>query len=245
MNEIVKSERTIKLDDLFTQWRRKVEQHNFIEDGIVDEYIWITTKLKVLFLLKDANDEGGTKDWDLRGFLRQGAFDGTQGYTATWGLIARYAYGIQKGFCTWIATEFKNSGVDFSIHTQRQDYLKSIAVMNIKKSGGAGTNKWDELEDAVRSSRSFILDEIGIIAPDVIVAGGTGWLIPKIFTEPGSLEEVTLSTGVMCQKLGNENCYILHYYHPQARYPHNLMYMALMESLRELYGIIKSPNPTK
>lgn len=245
MNNEVKGERTIKLDNLFAQWRHGAGQHNFIEDGIVDESIWNSTKLKVLFLLKDANDEKSTKDWDLREFLRNGAHDGTQGYTATWGLIARYAYGIHNGFCKWASTEHKISGVDFSIHTQRQEYLKSIAVMNIKKSGGAGTNKRDELEAAVDLSAFFIRKEIGIIAPEVIVAGGTGWLIPEIFTEPDPLEEVTLATGVMCQKIRNENCHILHYYHPQARYPHNLMYIALMESLRELYGIQKSPNPTK
>lgn len=250
MNDNIKGEKTRKLDELFDNWKREIKKeeinrHQFISDGIVDESTWITSELKVLFLLKEPNDENSNKDWDLRELLRNGAHHRKKGYTPTWGLTARYVYGIQNGFCPWEATEQKRSGIDFRKHEQRKAYLKSIAVVNVKKSGGAGSSNWEELKKAVESSHSFIKEEIRIIAPDLIITGGTEKLISKIFTELHSRKKKSLSTGVKYWKPRNENYFIIEYYHPQARFPHHLMYTVLMESLKELFRDKITSNSTK
>jgi hypothetical protein len=52
-------------------------------------------------------------------------------------------------------------------------YLKRIAFMNLKKSAGGGSTKVGSIEKLVSSPdhRHFILQEIEIINPDIIILG--------------------------------------------------------------------------
>jgi len=229
--------KTNELDSLFAERWSRQGLHNFIFDGIVYEKEWQKAEPKVLFVLKDANDPPGKdrpcKDWDLREFLRNGAYDGTRGYTSTWGLLSRWVYGLRENYCSWEDTN--SSGKDFSNHHDRRSLLRTIAAINLKKSGGGGQTNQQGLKEATERDAKLIAEEIEIIEPDIIVGCGTGWLFSTLYPEEGQLANVRLSSGVVCQRNLQHDWVLLHYYHPQARYPHNLMYTMLMFALEEAW----------
>ena len=73
--------------ELFEQWKHS--RSGFVFDGVVSECDYIKSNIKLCFVLKEVNDEGGG-DWDLREFIQQGA------RPQTWDNITRWVKCIRN-----------------------------------------------------------------------------------------------------------------------------------------------------
>ena len=72
-------------NSLFEKW--KIEREGFIADGVVDEEAYLSSKPRVVYLLKEVN---GGQDWSLTDYISAG------GRAHTWNNIARWQYNWRK-----------------------------------------------------------------------------------------------------------------------------------------------------
>ena len=54
--------------------------------------------------------------------------------------------------------------------------LRQIAVINVKKTGGGSTSKWQELVEAYERNEAALWAEINALDPHVVVGGNVLWL---------------------------------------------------------------------
>ena len=197
--------KTESLDRLFEKWRMKYANEEFAEDGIVNEHLWKTAKTKILFLLKETNDYSK----DFRVLVNN----------KPWSVIGYWAYGLQNITSSTIAP-FSEARKDSNWKCS----CRSSALMNIKKSPGVSAADMDVIQKAAESDHEFILEEIDIIQPDIIVCCGT-LNVCRLFLPFDSFKS----------KGPDERCYYyqdaiwIDYCHPSARfYRHDMMYYTLM-----------------
>lgn len=74
-----------KQDALVEEW--EIEDSEFVKDGVVSEQDYLVANLKVLLILKEANDKGGG-GWDLTEHIRE------RPSWQTWNTATRWMIGI-------------------------------------------------------------------------------------------------------------------------------------------------------
>jgi hypothetical protein len=75
--------------------------------------------------------------------------------------IGEWAYGLLNGFPLF----------DSLTQEKKLESLRRIAFMNVKKMGGGGLAISEDIYKVVCEHRKYILDEIAIIDPDIILLG--------------------------------------------------------------------------
>ncbi|HET6250878.1 MAG TPA: hypothetical protein VFE47_24525 [Tepidisphaeraceae bacterium] len=163
-----------ELQQLFHTWRKfhescHLDAAKFVSDGFVgEEADYENSETKVLLLLKDPNDSGNILkecDFDLCQLWRfpervpEYSNRNVERTCGTW------ADCIQRTGCGEVA-DYKRSKDNF-----RQALLRS-AVINVKKTAGLQTVDSKLLRAHARRDQEFILREIGILDPNVVVCGG-------------------------------------------------------------------------
>ncbi len=103
---------------LFEEWKDK--RPNLVRDGLVCKDDYLSSSIKVLYILKEAN---GGNTWDLRKFLRNG------GHWRIWNNIVRWQFGFENDNSIQRFNEVNNVSNEV-----RKKYLRKIAVINLKKS---------------------------------------------------------------------------------------------------------------
>lgn len=206
-----------QLERLFAQWKKEVplfRTEHFYTDGIIDEKTFEQNPAgkKVLFIAKEPNagkwDQAGT-----RSFLDEWNREPPPSYPFAQRL-SEWAYGIIHDFPPYESIEEKLS------------YLKRIAFMNVKKSGGGAFTDNKEMYRVVKPQCVFILREVDIIQPDIIVAGISfaESLIEDIF---GKVEFI--SSGYNVQIGRYKNAKVINFYHPSGRNVPAAMYCLLQQ----------------
>ncbi len=105
-------------DALFADWLRV--RDDFVPDGVIDEVEYLQSRVRVLMVLKENN---GFYGGDIRSLLPDGE------RTPTWLNVTRWLKGIGALPAEVPWTELES--IDL---TERQRLLRSISVMNLKKS---------------------------------------------------------------------------------------------------------------
>jgi len=201
--------KTERLNALFDRWRQRYEERGgkFAPDGILDDVDWAHAPQKLLFLLKETNKYSG----DIRKHI-------VQEWRAPWPFVAMWAYGLKNVKASRIP--------EFAVANDPRNYkpaLESSAVMNLKKLTGVGSSIREELLEATKDDKDFINEELGIIQPDIIVCGGTFDIVNKIIQRDGL--EHPIGPDRKCF-LSGKTLWI-RFWHPSARYPHDMMYYGL------------------
>lgn len=206
--------KTKLLDAHFATWRKQTRNaiKTFHADGIIHEPTYAKAKVKVCYLMKEPNnppkDDFGAK-FDFREWWRDEPIKGT--FTKR---IAEWSYGILNGFPAYddILTADEGRAI--------QEVRKSIALVNVKKSGGVGSSDPEAFLHALGASAKqqailadLVREELRIIAPDVIIMGLT-WeplrdlLFPDVKWHP---------TGYAVEVGQWEGRTLIDFYHPSSR----------------------------
>lgn len=200
----------------------------FNKDGIVDHETWKQQEIKILFILKETNDlqETNAYQGDLRAFLRGGATG------VLWNNVARWSYGIQNSNEGQI-----DSWGELAEITQekRAQILRSIAVVNMKKSPGKASSDWKKIEEAVDKNKEQLKEQVALISPNVIICGGTKYYFQRLF-DIAPMDIHITDNGV--QYCVIDTTPVVFYYHPSARKPKKEMFDDLMYAYKQ----IKSDN---
>lgn len=176
--------RDAAINGLFEDWlefygSKGIDTKGFSRDGIVDEDAFEKATRRVLFILRETNDFWTSNEFrgDLRKFLR-----GTLRWQL-WHTLGRWAYGILNDFPDY--RECDN-------HRSIRRALGSIAVINLKKITGGSWSDLEEINETALRDKTFILQEVDIIDPHVVVACGTRGHVVWLF----ELEDVPRPDGL-------------------------------------------------
>ena len=156
-----------QLDTLFRKWNsafiKEGEAGVFVSDGIVNEPIYNgrdQAGRRILLVLADAN----AKNKAVKRYchdLRKMYNDQICGKR------------INQSIARWARLLLDNETDSFLGDPERtRGQMRRVATMNLKKSGGTHEAVNSEIEYHSRKYRSFILEQIRIIEPDILIACG-------------------------------------------------------------------------
>lgn len=208
-------QKTKQLNKLFAQWKKEVDlfkREAFYADGIINEASFNQNPpgKKILFIAKEPN-AGNYNDNQEKNFVK--AWGGSNPPTYNFAQrIAEWTYGIIHDF-----PEYENIN-------NKLTYLRKIAFMNVKKSGGGSFTDLKEMYTIVKPQCKFILKQIDIIEPDIIIAciSFAGNLIEDIFSK---VDFEKSGYNVAVGRYNNSR--IINFYHPSSRNVPAAMYSLL------------------
>ncbi|CAM3604465.1 hypothetical protein VA7868_03503 [Vibrio aerogenes CECT 7868] len=205
---------------LFDEWRGS--RKGFVSDGLVSEYDYLNSDIKICIVLKEVNDPDGG-GWDLRKFLADGA------RTQTWNNVVRWVTGIRS-------PEREIPWKEFDVVSQedRKYSLKSICAMNLKKSPGTHTADYASLNKVAYEDRSYIKKQYALYDPDITICGGTGELFKDVAGFNNSEWKRTIRGVWWFERAPMK--YVIAFCHPEARVDNSLIVYGLIDAIREIYS---------
>ena len=205
-----KMTKTEQLNELFDSWVQQFPKYKgkFIKDGIVDENVYELQKIKLLFITKEPNDPEQS-DWDFRKWWSK---EVKYSFSHR---ICEWAFGFQRGFPPIVEIPYDNE--------RRREIMKSIAFMNLKKSGGKANADYEEIKRVIVEERELLLKQIDIIKPNIIIGclGKTDYwryLFPTVEFKDSGFD-------IKVARVGEYK--IIDYYHPSYRVPRSMSYALL------------------
>lgn len=213
----------------FTDWRN-TDLHkgkHFIIDGIIDHESWKHANLKILFLAKEAYGE----ITDLCEFLRD------EGPVRSWNTVVDWTYAINKIFETVSIPDFR-PGQEFDLDENWNKWLRKVAVVNIKKSGGTAISDNENLMKYANEDACFLREQIDWINPDIIFCcytytpGFYNMIYPNSNTNK-------ISAWCFHHKLNGKTRLIIDFWHFANQYPNEMVYYALCAILIKYKTTVK------
>lgn len=215
-----------EINKLFEEWRSKPAQngidhaHNiFVRDGIVCPEEWFSQKVRPLFLLKEAY--GGERDWDL---ITDHILMTWKMGRGTWQRITEWT----KGLLNTDQNHIEPYSSDKSMNHYGNRYLRQIAVVNVKKSGGIRSSDMECINQYAKSDMAELRREIELIDPTVIVCGYTISSLNIIMGIQVKTYDRTNQNQYYHMTINGHDVIVLDYWHPSNRYPDIMNYYGLM-----------------
>ncbi|ATA20673.1 hypothetical protein EDC48_11937 [Gibbsiella quercinecans] len=208
--------------ELFNLW--SLNRKGFVFDGVVSETDYLESGLKLCFVLKEVNDiDGG--DWDLRKYIYGG------GRRQTWDNVTRWVKCIRSIDHEMRWKELANISLE-----DRQQTLRAICAMNLKKSPGSHTTERASFVPVVVEDKLFIQKQYAFYNPDITICCGTGWDFRSAldFTD---CEVFKTSRGIQWF-LNSDNRPVIIYSHPAARIHSPLLIYGLFDAVREIQSLM-------
>lgn len=210
--------------ELFALW--SVNRKGFVFDGVVSETDYLASALKLCFVLKEVNDiDGG--DWDLRQFVHGG------GRWQTWDNVTRWVKCLRN-----LDHELRWEDLAKISLEDRQQTLRSICAMNLKKSPGGHTTERASFAPVVVEDKLFIQKQYALYNPDITICCGTVWDFRGAL-DFNDCEIFQTSRGIQWF-LNKDNRPVIIYSHPAARVNSSLLVYGLFDAVREILAFLRS-----
>lgn len=130
-------------ETLWNEMKKELQKEGvkgFYEDGIVNFKCWNDAKIKIIFLLKEPVDKDVNANKSLISFVQAGAKKRTD---RTWRNITRWVY---SAFHTQEHLPYEEKVKPIgNTSNSRKEWLKYIAIVNLKKQPGGSTTKTQAL----------------------------------------------------------------------------------------------------
>lgn len=216
----------MNINKLFEEWKSKIPSNGidhknnvFISDGIVCPEQWFEQKVRPLFLLKEAYHGG--ENWDL---ISEHLLTNKKIGSGTWRRVSEWAYGIMAT----TTNRIQPFPVDETMNYYGNPYLRKIAVVNVKKSGGSSISNMEIINKYAEYDHAQLYREIELIDPTVIICGYTMASLNIIVGKTVKDYSHPNPNLFYTMKLNNHDVIVLDYYHPSNRYPAVVNYYGLM-----------------
>ena len=221
-------------EKLFKEWAK--DRPGFSPDGIIDENKYLASKPKIVFIFKEVNSKKGISV-NLKAFLKSPTFERKQ----SWDNVARWIYGINH-----IDEEVKWQELEDRkfLKEIRRELLPTICVINLKKTPGRYVSDNKELQDTAEQDKLLLNRQFQLYfdneksRPDIIICGGsiTAKLFSKHIKIKGLMNKKRTSRGICYQEYDNER-FLIHFSHPEARIQDSLLFYGLIDAIREMKKI--------
>lgn len=235
MEENIISEYHKRIDALFDDWKTRngtveyqekrkkhtlhIDHQNgvFIRDGVVCPEQWFSQKVRPLFLLKEAY--GGNADWDL---IADHLLP-THPISKMWNRISLWTRGLLTTTKDNIAPFVEDDPVAESYGNA---YLKQLAVINIKKSGGDKSSDMNIIRAYANFDKDRLKEQLELCDPTVIICGYTASTLDIILEQPVRKDyNQNLAYHI---SINGHDVLVLDYWHPANQYPDIMNYYGLM-----------------
>lgn len=146
-------------NQLFSRWKDQRNYEYFVKDGVFNPQIWKKQKIKITFVLKEANwmnENVDMKEWILS--------ESSATYWKTWNNVSRWTKGILEGG-------------EYPVHVSKKDktdWLSRISFINLKKVGGNSKANNKEIRQYAIRDAKYLLEQLTIYCPDIIICCGRG-----------------------------------------------------------------------
>jgi hypothetical protein len=211
---------------LFSEWKQHLTRGNlpFYPDGMAQGSSYWETRPRVLFLLKEVNADKSVPPWNLFDVVGDGSIG------PTWTVISYWLHGIHGGGLPW-------EKVPAATPESRRQAISKLAVVNLNKCGGAAACIQTELWAAAYRDRQFLLRQLRLYAPDIIIACGTGEIAKYILFEEHWRDWEKASNGLHWLRPSALDAVLIAANHPQARVEHKKLYEEVVLGLKEIEAL--------
>jgi hypothetical protein len=175
-------------------------------DGIVNIDQYCKAPIKILWIMKEVNDDGG---YNQREALDRGVemMENRGDWKNTLDPIIYVSYSILNNFQTWKEMDFIRDD------NEMVNVLKQIAYINIKKEVGGAQSYNDILGDAYNKYKTVIIEQIVLANPDIIICGNTlSFLLDDL-----NLNKENLKSLNSIEYIIKDQRLIINAYHPNQR----------------------------
>jgi hypothetical protein len=217
-----------KLHDLYLHYYGEDYKEKIISGGVVNENAYLSSKPRVIFVLKEAHTKkvGWSIPERLMIQVERGANGFEKNYAYTWNQAGAWAYAIHSGF-----RDLKELGKPEII----AEGIRTIGMTNLKKTGGGPFAVPKEIQNRAYSDADVWQKEIEIMDPDIIVCGRTYKYVVNILGSRAEkrikiLEDQGKPYHCAMWTINGHNATILQFWHPACRKNR----AQLMELLRRL-----------
>jgi len=175
------------------------ENEFLVLDGITDYDQFGKSGLKILWIMKEANQSNTPHADDLRIFHRNVKM--YPKWRRTYKSIIKVTFGILHN------VEYNEIPREDKI----SDILSEIAFINIKKTGGGSTANWTQIRNHYIKNKEVILEQIACIEPDIIINCSRTF---TIFQDLAQTEYQSIGNFNVAQTM---NGLVINAYHPNQR----------------------------
>ena len=218
-----------KLDTLFQTWKKEMEQNGdfgFCEDGLIyrdgkDDILWENSKRKILFLLKENNNNDGqdVREWTgtINGYSPNGLF---------YNRLSAWLYGLTnytENNYPSIAEAFDNTNQMKALSTYPYAYV------NIKKKSGGVIADDSVVHDFGKRYADYLRQELDILNPNIIVCGGQ--VVFNVATDIIYKDLRFAQKNSWVYYNVENNIILINSFHPTARKSNEEMYVWMMENV--------------
>ena len=157
------------------EWKSRHQEKGlskFIYDGIVNENLWANADKKITFFLKEAYLREDVSEGNLCGFLNKWSV------WRMWKVVSDWIYALQNVTVNTIPAFHL---FDYNNSEASSERVRSIAVVNIKKSEGQTSSDYNDLMNFAENDSDMIQRQIAEINPEIIVCGNTGYYFEIVY----------------------------------------------------------------
>ena len=200
-------------ESLLEEWKATCNpSQGFIKDGIIDPNRWETAPKKILVILKEGyNTDRDPLSWDVRTVILENELFGTSFR--------------ETAYCAYCA--LNNRSLPECSPKDALGALRSIAVINLKKTPGGRSSSLEEIQAHIAPKADYVKKQISLINPDWIVCGYTWRLIS---------EHVTVTSHPTPNSyIDTNDRIIIDFWHPANRFP-RLMNCATLVTILRMSG---------
>lgn len=185
---------------------------NPCHDGIIDIQNYTNTSIKVLWILKEVNDEDNYNHRDTCRNLSKKVLEtnslintNRRAWWPTLDPVIYISYQILNNFSKWKDISYIKD-MPSMVGT-----LNRIAFINIKKDPGGAVSIEKELYEAYAKAREIIRQQIDLINPDIVICGNT----LQYLSDDYNLKSLTNIPGYPLNYLKSTDRLFIDSYHPQ------------------------------
>jgi len=218
-----------KLNKLFQSWKKEMEENSdigFCEDGLIyrdgqESALWQNSKRRILFLLKENNDNDGqdVREWtgSINGHSPNGLF---------YNRLSAWLYGLMN------YTDTSYPPIEEAFHLTNQ--MKALseypyAYVNVKKKSGGAFADDRTVYDFAKRYAGYLRKELDILSPNIIVCGGQ--VVFNIATDIIYPELTFTPSNSWVYQNKENNILLINSFHPTARKSNEVMYGEMMENV--------------
>lgn len=190
---------------------------SFIRDGVVCPEEWFSSDVRPLYLLKEAYGNG---DWDLGADHLLTSKKITK--SRMWQRVSEWTYGIMHTTAEYTPPY----GALPVFDRYGNEYLRKIAVVNIKKSNGNSGSDMSEIMTYAEFDREYLRRQLSLCDPTVIICGYTASALDIIMGV--KMRKTRNRDQLYGITLNGRRVPVLDYWHPANQYPDIMNYYGLM-----------------
>ena len=181
-------------------------------DGIVNVEEYLKSPIKILWILKEVNDEDGYNQRDAFNELVQTVSDtkslsntNRKAWWPTLDPIIYVSFQILNNFTTWQKVNYiQDEPLMVSV-------LRKIAYINLKKEPGGAVSEDYRISEGYEKAKEILKTQIDLIKPDVIIGGNT----IKYLKDDYNLTSFKKVEGYNLEYTSTKDCLFIDSYHPQ------------------------------